>query len=68
MLCGKGQCLFLLHLLFLGKPHGPPEYGESKLGEGLSVILGVFRDVRLAVLPAWAYGTVHRVALRIRPI
>ena len=38
------------HLLLLGKPHGPPEHGEGKLGKGLSVILGVFRDVCLAVL------------------
>ena len=38
------------HLLFLGKPHGPPEHGEGELGQGLGVILGVFRDVCLAVL------------------
>ena len=38
------------HLLLLGKSHGPPEHGEGKLGKGLSVILGVFRDVCLAVL------------------
>ena len=41
---------YLIQMLFLGKPHGPPEHGEGKLGKGLSVILGVFRDVCLAVL------------------
>ena len=38
------------HLLFLGKPHGPPEHGEGELGKGLGVILDVFRAVCLAVL------------------
>ena len=38
------------HLLFLGKPHGPPEHGEGELGKRLGVILGVFRDVCLAIL------------------
>ena len=55
------------HLLFLGKAYGPPEYRESKLGQGLGVMLGVLRDVRLVVLPLWAYGAVHRVALGVGP-
>ena len=55
------------HLLFLGKAYGPPEYIESKLGQGLGVMLGVLRDVRLVVLPLWAYGAVHRVALGVGP-
>ena len=33
-----------------GKPHGPPEHGEGKLGQGLSVILGVFWDVRSLIV------------------
>ena len=55
------------HLLFLGKAYGPPEYRESKLGQGLGVMLGVLRDVRLVVLPLWAYGAVYRVALGVGP-
>ena len=55
------------HLLLLGKPHSPPEHGKGELGQGLGIVLGVFRDVRLAVLPAWAYGTVHRVTPAVDP-
>ena len=53
--------------MFLREPHGPPEHGEGELGQGVRIIFGVLRDVRLAVLSIRAHSPVYRVALGISP-
>ena len=55
------------HLLLLCKPHSLPKHGEGELGQGLGIVLGMFRNVRFAVLPVRAYGAIHWVAFGFGP-
>ena len=55
------------HLLLLCKPHSLPKHGEGELGQGLGIVLGMFRNVRFAVLPVRAYGAIRWVAFGFGP-